>query len=422
MKRHKVFEWFVSAIVGTGLIVLFLNRGMFFHTAAATSSSLGATAGSVNIVVADAKARAILANMTEDEKIGQLIIPMSSDTSMNADMTALIQQYQIGGYFIPEYTATAQQLHDFVNQMQAASKIPMLMVTDFEGGGWNTLRAEVGERPYPSDIGATGNTQLAYQKGVVDAQLLKSVGLNADFAPVVDVLTNPNDTILLGRVFGSDPNLVTKMAQAYLQGLASGGIPGCLKHFPGLGASSVDPHKALPVINRTLQQLQTVDWVPYEKLIPANLAPMIMITHILIPALDPNLPASISPSVINGYLRHTLGYNGVVVSDALFMGGLSYKYTVPQAGLLAFEAGTDLLLGALNAAQALETINLIKSAISSGQITQSYLDNSVLRILTFKLQWGIIPVNFTLNSGTSATVLQIPGQAVILNREPSSDF
>jgi beta-N-acetylhexosaminidase len=415
MRGHRTFEWAISAIVGVAIVVVFLNRGILFHAATTSDSNpFNAHANSAEIDVA---AQKILSQMSLDDKIGQLIIPMSNDTSMNSDMQMLITQYHIGGYFIPEYSTTVDQLHSFATQMQTASKIPMIITTDFEGGGWNTLRAEVGERPSERSIGDTGDPQKAYDKGSTDAKLLRSVGLNLDLAPVVDVLTNPNNTILISgdRTFGNTPDLVTKMASAYIEGMASGGVSACLKHFPGLGASSVDPHKDLPIVDRTLAQLQNIDLVPYQQLIDTNKVSMIMTTHMLISSLDPNLPTSISPAVITDLLRHKMKYDGVVISDAVFMGGLTKtiyslglttdKGTIPTGALLAFEAGTDLLLGLENADEVKATIDLIKRDLASGKITQNFLDDSVVRILRFKLFWKIIPDQFSLGQAVGDQIV-----------------
>ena len=336
------------------------------------------------------QAQAILAQLSADEKLGQLIIPDSTAHSYTSDLSTMITRDHIGGYFINSGPLTAPQLRAFTAQLQGHARIPLILATDFEGGAWNPIKAAVGARPAPSAIAVTGDPQQAYQKGVVDAQLLTSVGLNVNFAPVVDVLTNPTNPILQQRTFGSTPEVVTTFATAYLDGLASGGVAGTIKHFPRLGAATVDPHKALPTVNRTLAQLEQTELVPYKALLASNHVPMIMTTHMLIPALDPTLPTSISPAVIDGLLRHQLGYDGVVISDALYMGGLAGTYDIPHAGLLAFEAGTDLLLGQENEQQVAATLQLLRGALQSGAITWARIDTSVLRILTFKLQWHII--------------------------------
>jgi len=414
MTRRRVFEWIVTVMVGIVAIAFVLNRGLFTQP---THSKAYKGSASASAIAIDGAAHTLLTHMSQDEKIGQLMVPMAfDDNSMdaqNGDMRTLIQTYHVGGIFIPTFSMSANELHNYIAQMQATSKIPLIISTDFEGGGWNTLDAEVGSRPSPWGVGQSGDTKQAYSKGIGDAQLLTQLGLNVDYAPVVDVLTNPNNPILQGRTFGTTPDVVTSMAAAYIDGLRDGGVAGCLKHFPGLGASTVDPHKSLPTVDRSADQLKSIDLKPYRDLLAQNRVPMIMTTHMIIPSLDPDLPTSISPKVINGLLRHDMGYDGVIVSDALFMGGLSYKYNIPTAGLLAFEAGTDMLLGAGGASDVLATINLIKDAMGRNEITQEYLDNAVLRILRFKIQWKIIPpitlsAAIPQNTNTVAFIAPLP--------------
>ncbi len=404
-RRHRftargVTRWIMTVALGAAATMFLLNRGVLLANRPSQTAQFEADARAafINSLASD-----ILSKMTLDEKVGQLIIPMAQDHSMNADMTTMIAQDHIGGFFVTSGGMDAAGVRNFVQQMQSASKIPMIMAADFEGDqGFDVLSSALPPQPSEAQVGATGDPHQAYLKGVNDGRALASVGINVDFGPVVDILTNPNNPILQGRTFGSTPGYVTTMASNFLDGLYSTGVAGCIKHYPGLGSSSTDPHHALPFINRTLAQMEDTELVPYKTLIAQNKVSMIMTTHMLIPALDPNLPTSISPKVINGLLRQQLGYNGVVVSDALFMGGLSYKYDIPHAGLLAFEAGTDLLLGAYSEGQTRQTMNLIENALHTGAVTQQQIDTSVLRILKFKIRWNIIPSNFQLGNGSTA--------------------
>jgi beta-N-acetylhexosaminidase len=430
MKARKVLERAITIVVGIAAIIFLLNRGglITLPHAAAFSGSVNARA----VQLRD-EAETILSTMSLDEKLGQLIVPMSSDMSYDSDMQQMIGQYHIGGYFVISSgngaSLDASQLRAFTAQLQSASQIPLILTTDFEGGssGWNRIFTAVGGRPSEAEVGATGDPNQAYNKGVVDAQLLASVGINDDFAPVVDVLTNPSNPILQGRTFGSTPGTVITMASKYMDGLAKGGIPGTLKHFPGLGASTTDPHTSLTTVDRTLPEMESVELAPYRSLIASNHAPMIMVTHMLVPSIDPDNVASVSYKTITGLLRQQMGYDGVVVSDALFMQGLTdtlppepdYPDKVPEAGLKAFEAGTDLLLGALDASEVGATIQLIKNALASGAVTQAQIDASVTRILTFKLQWKIIPSNSPLLATTPLAHIipaPLPATAVDLPR------
>lgn len=403
-------RWIITVVVGIAAVNLLLNRGYLFG-ARLLGQAHGPFDTQSRIVQVDNFANTLLASMTMDEKLGQLIVPMAPDTSYNADMQTMITQYQIGGFFVTSNGLNRDQLRSFVQQMQAGSRIPMIMSTDFEGdGGWNVLQSALGALPSESKLAATGDTHNAYVKGTEDAALLKSVGINVNFAPVVDVLTNPDNTVLRRRTFGSDPQVVVEYSAAYIDGLTAGGVAGCLKHFPGLGSVAPDPHITLPELDASLAEMKLRELSPYYALLKTNHAPMVMVTHMLVPALDPKVPTSVSPLVINGLLRHDMGYDGIVVSDALFMGGLKPR-SVPQAGLEAFEAGTDLLLGAYSAWDVQETVRLLKDALATGQITQKQIDDSVLRILKFKYQWKIIPDAFKLQKTASlqpAVVAEVP--------------
>src|SRR5205085_2905527 len=174
---------------------------------------------------------------------------------------------------------------------------------------------------------------------------------------------------------------------AYLKGLTAGGVIGCLKHFPGLGSATIDPHKSLPTMDRSLATLSAVDLVPYRTLINEGIVPMVMVTHILNPQLDPNLPTSLSPNVVTGLLRKQLNFQGVIISDTLWMGGISNTYSLAQAAVLAVKAGTDLLLGPRGLADAQNMIYGLHQAVMDGQISQAQIDASVVRILTMKLHY-----------------------------------
>src|SRR5438046_6411698 len=200
--------------------------------------------------------------------------------------------------------------------MQGKAHIPLFITTDFEGGLVNKLRHRTRERASETTICATGNTQVAYTAGRNAAADLTSLGLNVNFMPIVDVLTNPNNPGLPDRTFGSDPTLVTTMGRAYLKGLTDGGVIGCLKHFPGLGSASIDPHFSLPHMERSLATLKAVDFVPYRTLINEGIVPMVMVTQILNPQLDATLPTSLSPNVVTKLLRQQTNFKGLIIRES----------------------------------------------------------------------------------------------------------
>ena len=335
----------------------------------------------------------IVQNMSLDQKLGQMVIVEFYGSTLNSDLNQMIQGNRVSGVLIENKNGNSQtrsQLISLNQAMQKAAAIPLFISTDFEGGYVNELRLITGERSSEQTIGATGDPNVAYNAGHSAAADLAALGLNVNFMPIVDVLTNPNNPGLPMRTFGSDPTLVTNMGRAYLKGLTDGGIIGCLKHFPGLGSASIDPHQSLPSMNRSLATLNAVDLVPYRTLIDEGIVPMVMVTHILNPQLDPNLPTSLSPNVVTGILRKQLNFNGVIISDTLWMGGISNTYSLAQAAVLAVKAGTDLLLGPRGLADTQNMIYGLHQAVMNGQISQAQIDASVARIVEMKLHYKIL--------------------------------
>ena len=382
-------------LILSGCVSLFSGVGSSPEpTVVAVWPTLTATPSPTATTLTDADlARSIVQNMTLDEKLGQMVIVEFYGSTLNGDLQHMIQDNHISGVLIENKNGNAQtrtQLTSLIQNMQGQARIPLFVSTDFEGGVVNELRQITGERLSEQQIGATGDTQVAYNAGLNAAKDLISLGLNVNFMPIVDVLTNPNNPGLPQRTFGSDPQLVTNMGRAYLQGLTQGGVVGCLKHFPGLGSATLDPHFSLPYMNRSLTTLNGVDLVPYRTLINEGDVPMVMVTHILNPQLDQNLPTSLSPNVVTGLLRDQLHFNGVIISDTLWMGGISNTYSLSQAALLAIKAGTDLILGPRGLQDTVTMLTNLKQDVMNGQLSMDQINASVLRILEMKLHYKIL--------------------------------
>ena len=338
-------------------------------------------------------AHVLVQNMSLDQKLGQMVIVEFYGPTDNSDLQHMIQVNDISGVLIENKNGNAQtrtQLTSLIQAIQGQASIPLFVSTDYEGGVVNELRQITGERPSEQQIGATGDPTVAYNAGLNAAKDLTSLGLNVNFMPIVDVLTNPKNPGLPMRTFGSDPQLVTNMGRAYLQGLTQGGVVGCLKHFPGLGSATLDPHFSLPYMNRSLATLNAVDLVPYRTLINEGIVPMVMVTHILNPQLDPKLPTSLSPNVVTGLLRDQLHFKGVIISDTLWMGGISTTYNLSQAALLAIKAGTDLILGPRGLQDTVTMLTSLKQDVMSGQLSMDPVNASVQRILEMKLHYKIL--------------------------------
>ncbi|MEO7000168.1 MAG: glycoside hydrolase family 3 N-terminal domain-containing protein [Ktedonobacterales bacterium] len=336
----------------------------------------------------------LIAHMSLDEEIGQMIMIGFNETQMDPALAYQIEQDHVGSAILYAFNIKGgdkgAQVQQLDQAMQAQAKIPLMIATDQEGGGVNRLLGVDGPLPSASQIGATNDPHYATQRGQQDAQALTSLGINVNLAPVVDVM-NTTGGDLGGRTFGSTPGEVTKMAGAYLQGLQqSGQVVGALKHFPGLGDVPVDPHQQLYNLNRSLPDLQNIDWAPYKSLIATGQVQMVMSTHVVLTAVDATRPASLSYPVLTGILRQQLGFDGVIVTDGIYMKALSEHYSFDQIILYAIEAGNDIICSTYSIQSTDEAIAVLRNAVESGQLPRSRIDDSVRRILLVKLHLGLL--------------------------------
>jgi len=356
-----------------------------------------------------------ISHMSLDEEIGQLFIVEYIGTTFDQNDLNMVQQLHAGGIILyAENLATKQQATDLIATSQAHATLPLLVTVDEEGGFVDRLQTLYGPRPSATDIGATGSTTYAYQQGAQVARDMTALGFNTDLAPDVDVqlVAGPDQ---LTRTFGYTPDAVTAMGSAYLNGLQDNGVTGTLKHFPGLGAANIDAHLGLPVIDRSYDQIESTELAPYRAMIASGQARMIMTTDLLMPALDPTNPAELSPAIINGVLRGQLGYDGVVMTDALYMQGISKTYSMPEAGVRALIAGCDMLLGPEHDFDVQAMAQAIKDAINNGRLTKARIDQSVRRILLLKMKMGMIPIPGAVSHGGSGVPGATPAPALALD-------
>jgi beta-N-acetylhexosaminidase len=337
-------------------------------------------------------AATLLPHLTLDQKLGQMMIVQFVGLQPTPDAVQMINAQGAGGVLLFEPNInSANQIESLNTQLKQLSPIPLITALDQEGGTVNRLINIVGPLPSASSL---QTPQAAESQGAQDAELLNQFGFNLNLAPVVDVGTaNPQ---LYERTFGSDPASVATLAGAYLDGLQqSGKVTGTLKHFPGLGDTTTDPHMGLPILARTKAEWKSIDLEPYKVLLKSKDVRAIMVTHELVPAVDANLPASLSPTLINGILRGELGYNRVVITDSLYMGALNTRWSVPQAAVLAIEAGADMVIGPSDPQTTQQVIDALKQAITSGALSQANIDTAVTRILALKIRMGLIPLPAT---------------------------
>lgn len=359
-----------------------------------------------------------VSQMTMDEKIGQLFLIETYYKTYTPDIDNMVVGMHAGALII--YGKNMQdptQLKDYIASIQAHATIPLLVTMDEEGGVVDRLGFYKFFPALPSAmaIGASGDPTLAYNEGVQAANEMLQEGINTDLAPVADVRAIPN-AVEGTRLYGDTPTTVTQYAGAFLNGLQQNGVAGTLKHWPGIGGTAADPHLTLPTISQDKATLEAENFASFRALLADNPG-MIMVTHVLVPAFDPNMPATLSPILVQGVLRGELGYNGVVMTDSLYMQGIAKNYTLPQAGVLAIEAGDDLLEGAFDTNSMSAMIAAIKDAMSSGAITTNRINESVQRILALKIRFGLLPLRgFTFGSAGAALAQTTPALATDARR------
>ena len=346
----------------------------------------------------DARVQELLAGMTLEEKVCQLFMITSEaltgvETATQAGQTTqnAYNEYPVGGiiYFSKNLISPDQTRTMLANTQQYAQErtgIPVFLSVDEEGGqvarvGRNSAFGveKIGNM---SDVGASGDTQEAYRIGTVIGSYLKDQGFNMDAAPDTDVLTNPQNEVVKYRSFGSDPQLVAEMAKAELKGLNEEGIIGMYKHFPGHGGTTADSHEGYVYVDETLEELENGAFVPFKDGI-ANDIRVIMVSHIAAPNVTgDNTPATLSHMLITDILRNDLGFDGMVITDALNMGAITEQYGSANAAVSALNAGADMLLMPADFQSAYEGV---LDAVADGTVTEERIDESVARILEVKL-------------------------------------
>src|SRR6266699_3886171 len=336
-----------------------------------------------------------VARMTLDEELGQLFMVQNRYPYYGADIEQTLEQFHIGAVSLYQWQMlTLNQARHDIAQMQKHATFPLLISTDEEGGTVDRLSNIYPSRPGATEISQTGDVRAAAHEGAQTAHDLLALGINADIAPDVDVglIDGPDQA---WRTFGSTAQQVTTFAGAYLNAMQQAGEIASLKHFPGLGAASSDAHYGLPIINRTVDQINAVELAPYKAFIQSKnlfLHPgMMMTTDLLMPALDPVMPAEPSYNIITKVLRQQLGYDGVVLTDSLFMAGIYPTWSFPEAAVLAIKAGDDMIVGASGVPELTVDFAALKQALKDGTLSKRRIDESVVRILALKMQYHVMP-------------------------------
>ena len=340
-----------------------------------------------------------LKKMTIDEKIGQVFAVwayggfLSTESPEYKELLRDVEEKHVGSFAIQTQGSplgvVRSQVYPtavLVNALQSRAKIPLLMAADFERG--TAMRLDEGTAfPHPMAVAATGRTEDAYTMGKITALEARAAGVPWIFAPDADVNSNPDNPIINTRSFGEDPSRVSAFVAAFVRGVEENGGLATAKHFPGHGDTSTDSHLDLPTVTSDRAHLDQVELAPFRAAIAAGVS-TIMTGHLAVPALesDPNVPATMSPAISTDLLRKQMGFDGLVVTDALDMGGVTVRYPPGEVAVRSLLAGSDVLLvpPVLDAA-----MQAVRDAVASGRIPMARLDEAVTRVLRAKTKLGL---------------------------------
>lgn len=326
-------------------------------------------------------------SLSQDEKLGQLFI-VALYTNRGEDyinnVRNIVTNEKIGGLILMQDDA-AREIN-LVNEFQKTSKVPLMIGMDAEWGLFQRITT-AHKFPWAMTLGAIQDKNLIKEMAAKIAEDCKRMGINWDFAPVVDVNTNPENPIIGNRSFGSEVQNVINSAMAYSTGLQDNNILAAIKHFPGHGDTNTDSHLDLPVIPHDLNRLNSVELAPFKALMDRGIGG-VMIAHLYVPALEKGkeIPASVSHNIITGLLKEKLGYKGLIITDALNMAGVAKRYKPGQLDALAFKAGNDIMLFSDGVK---EGKRLIQLAIDNKEISQNRVEESVKKILLTKYFLGL---------------------------------
>ncbi|HXZ20513.1 MAG TPA: glycoside hydrolase family 3 N-terminal domain-containing protein [Candidatus Acidoferrales bacterium] len=340
-----------------------------------------------------------LAQMSMDEKVGQVVFPTyfgafeSVESAGFKELMTQVKEDHIGGFILatrrgPRGIELSHVYETAVltNELQNAAKLPLLIGADFEHG--TVMRVEEGTSfPHAMAVSATGRPEDAYAMGRVTAIEARAMGVHWVFAPVADVNSNPDNPVINIRSFGEDPKRVAEYVAQFVRGVEENGAMATAKHFPGHGDTSIDSHLDLPLVTASRERLNDVEFVPFEVAIGAG-AEAVMTAHLAVPALEPNpdTPATLSERVLTGVLRDELHFQGLVITDALDMGGVTKGFPPGEVAVRALLAGADVLLMSPVTDAALASV---RDSVSSGRVPMTRLDEAVRHVLEAKARLGL---------------------------------
>ena len=343
-------------------------------------------------------AKKIVDEMTIDEKVYQMFIVLPEQLTGVGQVTAAgtttqeaLEKYPVGGIlYLSQNIVSRNQTQTMLSNVQAYSKIPVFTAVDEEGGVVSRVgnNPNMGTTSFPGmkNIGSTGDSNQAYTVGYTIGNECKELGFNLDFAPVADVFSNPENTVIGNRAFSDDPNITADMVSSCVRGFKDAKMLCALKHFPGHGDTIADSHYEAAITSKTLEELDELEFVPFVKGIEAG-ADFVMVGHILTPNItDDYIPATLSNEMLS-ILRDELKFDGIIITDAMNMAAITDYYSSSEAAVTAVKAGIDMILVPEDFHAA---VSGVIHALETGDITEEKINDSVIRIIQTKIRAGLI--------------------------------
>lgn len=340
----------------------------------------------------EAEVAKTLNSMSTAEKIGQMFVLGFDGTEPGPDIKEMIKSRYIGGVILFERNVNTPgqllKLNNSLKQLNSGNKAPLLICVDEEGGRVSRMPDKLVDMPAALTVGDTGNYDYAYSLGGMLAEEIGAFGFNTDFAPVLDIWSNPQNTVIGDRSFGTTPEVVSRIGIAAMKGIADKGIISVVKHFPGHGDTETDSHIGLPYVTYDMNRLESFELEPFKAAIN-NGADAVMVAHIVVNALDKKYPASLSKPVITDLLRKSMGFDGVVITDDMTMGAITKNYSIENAAVKAVLAGSDIVLVCHGADKQSIAMDAIMAAVRDGTIPVVRINESAGRILKLKYKYGL---------------------------------
>lgn len=331
-----------------------------------------------------------ISNMSLDEKIGQLVVSGFYGTTLDENILKLIKEDKISGVILfnrnVKDSSTLLSLNNSLKESNKNNKLPLFISVDEEGGLVTRMPKDIKRLPTNKYIGSLNNKDLSYKVGEILGEQLSYFGFNMNFAPVLDINSNPNNPVIGDRSFGNNKDTVAILGTSTMKGIQSKNIISVVKHFPGHGDTSVDSHVNLPVVNYDINRLNSFEFVPFKTAIQ-NGTDAVMVGHILLPKIDSKYPSSMSYEIVTNILRKDLGFNGLVVSDDMTMGAITENYSIEEASIKAINAGVDLLLVCQKYENTENVLKALKEAVLNETISKERLDNALYNIISIKKKY-----------------------------------